>query len=310
MPTSTVSAFKWIACFVLASTPLTHLLAEAHCPGNVASVPFHLINRHKIILPVLVNHSGPYNFLLDTGTEISMVDSALAADLHLSGRGVAVVAGAGSRQTASFTRVDSIATGSHAAANADALIYALGNLEAGGLTIQGILGEDFLERFDMLIDNAHGLLCLDDSGAMAEAVKGPRVALEPQPAPGKDGDEAPHLLILEARLSDASRPVRLMLDSGTNAPVLYNTGSYMSLPLSQTVLLRGSSVDGGQRIFSALPIQDVKIGPAKLAGVPFYSLSGLEKDPRAKGFDGVLATELFRTIFIDHAHRLAVLQPR
>ncbi len=66
--------FKWFASFVLAATIVSTLGAETHCPGNVASVPFHLVNRHQIIVAVSINHSGPYNFLLDTGTQITMVD--------------------------------------------------------------------------------------------------------------------------------------------------------------------------------------------------------------------------------------------
>ena len=69
--------FKWFASFVLAVTMVSTLGAETHCPGNVASVPFHLVNRHQIILAVSVNHSGPYNFLLDTGTQFTMVDPVL-----------------------------------------------------------------------------------------------------------------------------------------------------------------------------------------------------------------------------------------
>ncbi len=45
-------------------------------------------------------------------------------------------------------------------------MYDLQNLHPG-LNIQGILGEDFLEHFDMLIDNVHSLLCLDDSAVDA-----------------------------------------------------------------------------------------------------------------------------------------------
>jgi hypothetical protein len=32
-----------------------------------------------MIVAVSVNHSGPYNFLLDTGTQMTMVDRVLAA---------------------------------------------------------------------------------------------------------------------------------------------------------------------------------------------------------------------------------------
>ena len=101
-----------------------------------------------------------------------------------------------------------------------------------------------------------------------------------------------------------------MLDSGANAPILYNTSQYMALQLYQSVSLRGSGVDGAQRIFSALPPQDVKIGSLQLPGVPFFSLAGTQKDPVSKGFDGVLTTGLFRRVFIDHADHFAVLEPR
>ncbi len=100
-----------------------------------------------------------------------------------------------------------------------------------------------------------------------------------------------------------------MLDSGTNAPVLYNTSQYMALPLSQDALLRGNGVDGAQRIFSALPPQEVKIGSLELSRVPFFTLAGAQKDARLKGFDGVLPTGLFRRVFIDHANHFAVLEP-
>ena len=155
----------------------SHASAETHCPGNVASVPFRLVNRHQIVLAVSINHSGPYNFLLDTGAQITMVDPSLAAELHLDTQGAAVVAGAGSRQSASFAQLDLLEAGSHAVANQKVLVYDLQNLRSADLHIQGILGEDFLEHFDMLIDNAHSLLCLDDSAAMRAGVKGPHIPL-------------------------------------------------------------------------------------------------------------------------------------
>jgi hypothetical protein len=91
---------------------------------------------------------------------------------------------------------------------------------------------------------------------------------------------------MQAHLSDASRPVRLMLDSGANGAVLFNTAEYLGSPHRR--YLQGTGVDGRQRIFLVLPPQDVKIGSIKLSRVPFVSLPGTQKDSRAKGFDGVL----------------------
>jgi hypothetical protein len=100
------------------------------------------------------------------------------------------------------------------------------NLRSVDSHIRGILGEDFLQDFDMLIDNGHKLLCLDDSGSMRAEVKGPHIPLvAPDQAP--DGEPLPSLLIISARLSDGAPPARLKLDSGTNAPFLYNTSGHM-----------------------------------------------------------------------------------
>src|ERR1019366_7207406 len=250
--------FKGFHYLVFAATVVSTLSAETHCPGNVASVPFRLVKGHQIILPVSVNHVGPYNFLLDTGTQITMIDPSLAAQLRLDTDGGAVVAGAGSRQSASLAELDLLEAGSHSVAGPKVLVYDLQPLQFADLHIQGVLGEDFLEHFDMLIDNAHRLLCLDDSGVMRSVVKGQRIPLVASAAPER-GAVLPDLLIVTVRLSDATRPVRLMLDSGANAPILYNTAQYLSLPLSHTTYLGGSSVDGKQRIFSALPPQEMRI---------------------------------------------------
>jgi hypothetical protein len=159
----------------------------------------------------------------------------------------------------------------------------------------------------MLIDNVHGLLCLDNSSVMRADVKGPHTALV-TPEEVTDGVELPNLIILQARLFDASRLVRLMLDSGANGAVLFNTSEYLAPPPRR--YLQGTGVDGRQLIFSALQPQDVKIGSLKLSRVPFVSLAGNQEDSRAKGFDGVLTLGLFRRVFIAHADHFAVLEPK
>ncbi len=304
-----MTTFKWFASLVLAATIVPALAAETHCPGNGASVPFRLVNRYQIVLSVSVNHAGPYNFLLDSGTQITMIDPTLATELHLDTEGAVMVAGAGSRESASFAQLDLVEAGSHAVARQKVLVYDLPNLRSSDLQIKGILGEDFLEHFDALIDNAHSVLCLDNSASMRTAVKGPHIPLVALTKP-EDVVALPGLLIIAVRLSDGVRPIRMLLDSGTNAPILYNTSDYMALPPSQDGVFRGDGVDGAQRIFLALPAQDVKIGSLELFRVPFFRLAGTQKDALVKGFDGVLPTGLFRRVFIDYADHFAVLELR
>ena len=297
-----MTSLKWFASLVFATAMITALRAETRCPGNVASLPFRLVNRHQMIVAVSVNRSRPYAFLLDTGMQITAVDPSVAAKLHLEPRGVAVVAGAGSRESASYAQVDLLEAGSQAVSNQRVLVYDLQNLH-----IQGILGEDFLEHFDLLIDNVHNLLCLDSSSAMRAKVRGPHTTLV-TPAEVADGSQPSSLPIVEARLSNATRPVRLVLDSGANDLVLYNTSEY--LPPQRLGQLQGTGVNGRQMIFSAVPPQDVKIGSLALTGVSFYSLGGNQRDARAKGFDGVLTLGVFRRVFIAPADHFAILEPR
>lgn len=309
-----MTPFKWLASVVLTTTIVPALLAESHCPGNVASLPLRLVNGYQIVVPVSINHFGPYDFLLDTGTQITMVGPSLADELHLNTQGAAAVSGPGFHESASFTQLDLLEAGSHGVVNQKVLVYGLLNLRAVDPHIRGILGEDFLENFDMLIDYAHLLLCFDDSAVMRAKMKGPHIALMTPPQTA-NGASLPRLLIIAARLSGETGLIRLMLDSGANIPYLYNTSQRL---VTQTMApasfggrsLVGSGPDGNQHVFSALPPQEVKIGSLELPSVTFLTLAYTGKDSRTREFDGLLTTNLFRRVFISHADHFAVLEPR
>src|SRR5258708_29049655 len=96
-----MSLIKCLASISLAAITLPTLHSEPHCPGNAASIRFRLIQRSQIIVPVTINHTGPYEFLVDTGSGSTIVDPALATELHLKTHGSAEVVGVGfSTQTA------------------------------------------------------------------------------------------------------------------------------------------------------------------------------------------------------------------
>jgi hypothetical protein len=137
---------KKFGCIVFAITTVATATAETHCPGNVASVPNHLENRYEMIVRVSINHRGPYRFLLDTGTQMTMIDPALAASLQLPEYGDARVAGVGMIASASFSQLALVEAGPHKVTDLRVFVYDLSNLQASGLTIQGVLGEDFREN--------------------------------------------------------------------------------------------------------------------------------------------------------------------
>src|SRR5258707_14775227 len=133
-----MSTFKWLASITLAATILP-VHAEPHCPGNVVSLRLRLVQRSQIIVRVTVNHTGPYDFLVDTGSQVTIVDPALAAELHLRIEGTTGFVGVGFRTRPSFAHLDILEVGSHALANPLVVVQNLEHLQAVDPHIRGIL---------------------------------------------------------------------------------------------------------------------------------------------------------------------------
>jgi len=157
-------------CSVAALFALS-LQAQTSCPGNIKPVPFHNSHQHQMIVQVSINNTGTYDFLLDTGTQMTVVDRSLAAKLGLACAGTANVAGMSFRGQTRFAQLETLKLGDSASTNQRVLVYDMDKLQREGFAIRGLLGEDFLSRFDVFIDNAHRVLCIDQSGAMEVRVR-------------------------------------------------------------------------------------------------------------------------------------------
>jgi hypothetical protein len=304
-----MTVFQWLACVTLAANIFPTLHAEPHCPGNVASLPFHLVQRSLIILPVVINRTGPYDFLVDTGTRFTTVDPLLATELHLKTQGSIGVDGVGFSKDASFAYLDSLEAGSHSIANHPVVVEDLKPLRTADLQFRGTIGGNFLRHFDVLMDYAHRMLCLDDTKVMQAAVKGGHIALV---TPSQTPDEAPltTLPIIPVRLSGfGARRFLLTLDSGSNAPFLFNHTAYLAPGLLETGHRDGYGADGVKREFSVLTPQRIQIGSLNIPQVSFAAPAESGENALTSKEDGLLTTVLFRRVFISYADRFVVLDP-
>jgi hypothetical protein len=154
------------------------MLAQTGCPGNVNAIPIQRVNKHQMVVSVSLNHSGPFDFLLDTGAQVTVVDLLLAADLRLMSIGNAKVAGMSFQGPALFAQLDRLQVGDHVATKQSVLVYNMKNVQGSGFAIRGLLGEDFLSLYDVLIDRTHNVLCIDDSGEMRKVISGEAVPLK------------------------------------------------------------------------------------------------------------------------------------
>jgi predicted aspartyl protease len=161
---------RYFAALFLAAVIPPTLNAATGCPGDVKAIPLQRINQHQMVLQVSINHSGPYDFLVDTGSQMTIVDQTVAADLHIATTGKADVAGVSFGGTAMRAQLDTLEVGDHEVTGLGVLVYDMKGVRDAGFGLHGLLGEDFLSRFDVFIDRAHNFLCIDDTGAMLDGM--------------------------------------------------------------------------------------------------------------------------------------------
>ena len=299
---------RWLAIFILSSAIVPAFPAEIRCPGNVAGVSLQHINGYQMLVQVSANHSDPSDFLLDTGTQITILDQSLAKNLNLTTQGLATLQGIGFQNSTPIVHVDELAVGGSTVSDLRVLVSNLASMNSSGLHIKGILGEDFLRRFDMLIDNTRSLLCLDDTGLMRSGMTGQRISLLPTPNPA-NGEVSANSLIMSVRLLGGTQVVRLALDSGSDAPFLYAPSKILAGGAIEGHLRIGRGANGELQWLATLPPQEIKIGGNRRSEVSFLTMRNELKDSRVAAYDGLLPTGLFRSIFVSRSGEFAILDP-
>jgi predicted aspartyl protease len=300
---------KLLTFVAVAAFTASALHGERRCPGNVPSVSLRQVQGAVNVVSVTVNGSGPFDFLVDTGAQTTTVDEELASQLRLQGEGKTHVSGAATYATRSYTHLAQVEIGDRQVTDVLALIDSLAELHGADRRIRGIIGENFLTHFDLLIDNEHHALCLDGTGAMAAEIKGNHVPLA-QPY-GTDHDlPFTRPLVIETRLDGIREPVLFRLDSGTNVPMIYGWGRQSLQPAQTNVQILKRFVDGEEQDFAVLPPKDVSVGHDTIRHVTFVQPMNSVGAVHQAREDGVLSTQMFRRVFVSYANQFAIVEPR
>ena len=143
--------------FSLALATLPALEAQPRCPGNTASVTPRFVQRALIVIPVKINHAGPFDFIVDTGSQATVIDPSLASELSLNSEGKVGLVSVFTYTQASATVLDTLEADSKVVEKSPA-VQDLRPIQAADPRIRGVLGESSLAHFDLLIDYGHKLL--------------------------------------------------------------------------------------------------------------------------------------------------------
>jgi hypothetical protein len=260
-------------------------------------------SRGYLIVPVSINGSGPYPFLLDTGSNSTLVRNELLDTLGISSKKVTpvhVMAGVSYlRQT-----VAEIVTVADQSINGLA-IEGMDADQISGLRvpIQGVLGEDFLKHFDILIDNHAKTLTLDHGFDLAHSLTGDHLPLSFSGM--RSGHSTADRLVLGLNLQPSKVTMYLLIDSGTNYATFF--------PLKQMPPEGGAMPGATIQTFIGnsrcrVDFVTLRFGTTTFPDLRLVSCEGLTRDK--VDVDGTLPTNIFDRLFISHASGYAIANPR
>lgn len=277
------------------------------------SVPLRVVNGSLLVAPVSVNGQGPFDFVVDTGTNTTLIDPAFADTLALQPVGTKPLATLTGATVASRYLLNSLAIGDSQVDGIEALGQPLVALRKIDPRIQGVIGFEFLQRFSFRIDNAH--LCLDlySFDETPDAKEGVRVLV----------NVTEDRILVSAASAVAPRGTwNLALDSGVSRILVFDDRFRPQPSMSSGMLQNGThnlpqlssfaprpsvTTNASSRSGSLTKLDSLAIGALRLRDQPAVILHS-EMSSSTSREDGLLPTALFRAVLFDRTASTLVLE--
>jgi Aspartyl protease len=300
-----LSRFSQVSLLLICISGLPALAAQATSQSEptrqIVTVSVRLDDLSMIIVPVSINGSGPYAFLLDTGSSKTMIDQRLAGDLVLPQVGERKIMGILGSTRMSVVRANSVSV---AGATISDLNVSSTSNRMSVFKVRGVLGQDFLQHFDVLIDYRHLIIQLAPaSGALAQILTGEHLALHIDQA--NPGRSAPNRLIISGYVPElGAEEMSLLLDSGANCFTLFhdNLG-----PLANRIqpVNTGNFGSWTKSEMATRTIRVLRLGTKSVPDLTVVTIS----HPMNTDTDGLVPTSLFNSVFISSRGGFVILNP-
>jgi Aspartyl protease len=275
--------------------------AQTELTDQIVTAKIRLDDLSMVIVPVRIDGSGPYDFMLDTGSCKTMVDQKLAGELHLSRVGETTVVGVLASARMSVVHLNSISVAGAVVSGGD--VYSSDHLTTTG-KVRGVLGEDFLKNFDVLIDYRHEVIRLESpGGSMADTAIGEHLPLELNGT--YHGQPTHNRLIVSGHIQElGDESMSLLLDSSANSLTLFQDS------LGAGAIQKVSVIAGSFNNWIASSALTRTVRLLSLGSNSFSNLTVIALARRAEvDTDGLVPTSLFHSIFVSHQGKFAILNP-
>ena len=270
----------------------------ADVPGP-AVVPFHFVRGFAVVVPVTVNGSGPYDFMLDTGSTVTAVDRELARQLALDVREQGTVTTLVEHVPVSLAVAGRISVGPITEQNVEIMVRDLNGLRRIDPAIRGVLGQNALDHADFLLDYRHKLLEFDTDGELERSLAGRHVSLRREVL--QDNPHFGNLAVQASIAMDGLRRMDFLLDSGSASLVLFG-GGVGNLGGAQSLVGDATGRQQMAELHHAQLLIDGKSRDVATQTVAFQAAG-----PR---IGGLLPTGIFNLIYISNRGGFAMFEPK
>lgn len=242
----------------------------------VAGVKLQVRDGFPIADGVFVNGHGPYRFLLDTGTNVNLIETKLAQSIGLTATFQSELV-----STTAVTSVPGgdgfeVALDSARADKQQFLFLGMEPVRERWPDVQGVLGQAFLLHFDYLLD-----------------LHGKRLEIGKQDCSGT----RTRLTIVNGRPMVATSLGALVLDSGAARLTLF--GVEPQTVTSKVLITVAGAQAIGMVSSQPLVIEGRRIWPGQTMAVPH---------PPEAGVGGLLPVSLFKGIYVSNSEGYVVFE--
>ncbi len=253
----------------------------------------------RLTVPVRLGENGPFRFMIDTGSQNTVVSNTLVSKLGLVSNARARLIGIAGSQTVDTVEIDEIALGRRSYYGLIAPV-----LQHRDMGSDGILGLDSLQDQRVLIDFRKGLMAVDDARSLG----------------GNLGFD----IVVTARRRSGQLIMTNALIDGVRVDVVIDTGSDTTLgnrALQKALGRRGHvtyqsmlhSVTGQQLLADMGYAKELKLQGATIQRVvlafsdsPTFTHLGLDKKPTI--FLGMREMRVFPRVAIDFKSRKVLFE--
>lgn len=249
--------------------------------------------NRRFTVPVQIDGNGPFDFLIDTGSQATAVTREINATIGLRSTGTATLVGMASRRAVEMVEVGRLDIGSHTITGLDAPL-----LEREHVGADGIVGLDSLQDLRVMIDFREQTIALEDVRARETSKRGFEIIVRAHERLGQ-------LLITDAIVEGVRATV--IIDTGAQASLANNAlrEKIRTQRASEVITTDVNGVDlvGQMSLMRSLTIEGLSLTnvPLTFADTAAFEALGLHDTPAISL--GMQHLALFDRVAIDFANR-------